>query len=412
MDVFILSARNADLYSLANITQVCRLHLIASPEQIRAMKPESKGFFRSIIEAPEEFDPESKVYRFSTGNLATEIRSCIHGKPEDARLLCNQEANLVTAAELRELTNIPGPRRKDILPFRDKVLMKQQLKNMDAYLPRYIDMSGIDNIDDPERLFDRLKMELGVPILLKPKSSVGSRGVFIVRTADDMRQVVKTEGQALASYEADEFVNGLLFHCDSVVANGKIVFSECSRYSCPNLDLQFGKNLGSLAMDSTDPLAIMLKEFSKKILAEFSLIDSAYHMEIFIRQDGSPVFLEVAARVPGLGTIPVYKTKYGKNMLDLEFRVQTGLEFSSVIESRASGSFFMVFPKKTGKIRAIRDLPIKSPYSIDWKVKTGDNILNTTTNIDYAGIAIVAGDKVQIEEDFASLFSFSPLQME
>ncbi|MDC0711116.1 hypothetical protein POL68_21790 [Stigmatella sp. ncwal1] len=411
MKVFILSARNADFYSLKNISRQCDLFLIATPAQVRGMREDVRQHFQEIIEVREVLDRVSRVSTFDKSETAQAIRRRIQ-EGENFRIICNQEANLLVASELREEFGIPGPRPRQIEPFRNKLLMKSRLSSLSNHLPRYVDLEGVQDSlrSSPHAAYSLLREQLGSALILKPKSSVGSRGVYLVREWEEFESFLTNESEFIPSYEADEYIQGTLYECDSVVQRGQFLFSECSLYTCPNLEFQFGKNLGSLPLAPNNPEAIKLKEFSRQVLSNFDLPDSAFHMEIFLRPDGTPVFLEVAARVPGLASVPLYAIQHGVNMLDLEFRVQTGIQFDSDIKARAESCFYMVFPKKDGLITELCNPPVESPYTLDWKVKEGERTTRTTTNIEYAGLLVAHGTAQQVFQEFERTRSFDPIR--
>ncbi|QRK10996.1 hypothetical protein JQX13_13550 [Archangium violaceum] len=412
MKIFIISARNVDFYSLENIAHQCQLFLIATPAQARELRGELRQCFQEVIEVKEVLDRASRVFTFDRADALHAIRQRVR-EGEDFRVVCNQEANLLLASELREELGIPGPKPGQTEPFRNKVLMKSRLGELREHLPRYIDMATLQEelLSNPRSAYESLRAQLGPTVLFKPKSSVGSRGVYLVNTREEFESFLKNELDFASTYEADEYIQGTLYHCDSVAERGNIIFSECSRYSCPNLEFQFGRNLGSLVLDADSPESLKLKEFSRRVLSRFDLPDSAFHMEIFLRPDGTPVFLEVAARVPGIVSVPLYAMKHGVNMLDLEFRVQTGIHFESNIKERAESCFFMLFPRKQGLITELRTPPMESPYTLEWKVKVGECTTRTTTNVEYAGLMVAHGASRQIHQEFEQLRSFDPIQV-
>ncbi|MDV6289120.1 hypothetical protein R2F25_18820 [Streptomyces sp. UP1A-1] len=77
--------------------------------------PEGHGGYRHL-EIVDSFDDDEDITRRA---LALARR---HGV---TRVIAHHEAELLRAALLRERLGLPGPRREDVLPFRDKVLMKR-----------------------------------------------------------------------------------------------------------------------------------------------------------------------------------------------------------------------------------------------------------------------------------------------
>ncbi|NKG32368.1 hypothetical protein [Erwinia rhapontici] len=110
------------------------------------------------------------------------------------------------------------------------------------------------------------------------------------------------------------------------------------------------------------------------------------------------VFLEVAARSPGLMTVPAYQRWEGVNMYDLELLIQCGMPASDIAlphsQHRSRPSFFVVYPKISGSINALNTPETEAEIDIDWQVTAGQEVSDTTTNIDYAARFFVTCNNV------------------
>src|SRR5581483_2035873 len=94
---------------------------------------------------------------------------------------------------------------------------------------------------------------------------------------------------------------GEVYHVDSIIAGGEVVFAVASKYGRPPLDVFHEGGIALTRMvprGSDDERA--LQELNRRVIAAVEPADGVTHME-FIKAaaDGRFYFLEVAARVGG-----------------------------------------------------------------------------------------------------------------
>jgi hypothetical protein len=112
------------------------------------------------------------------------------------------------------------------------------------------------------------------------------------------------------------FVAGEVFHVDSVVNNGRVVFSGTNQYGRPPLQVahQGGAYVSrTLARGSADEKVLLA--INKKLSRALRLERGATHAE-FIKSDadGKFYFLEIAARVGGAYIAEVLEAASGVNL--------------------------------------------------------------------------------------------------
>src|SRR5205085_3323836 len=109
---------------------------------------------------------------------------------------------------------------------------------------------------------------------------------------------------------------GELFHVDSLVAKGKVVFAQVSKYHRPLLEVyQGGGIFASMTLDDDDPDAKELCALNARLLAAFGLEDGCSHTE-FLRasDDGRFHFIETSARVGGASIAEMVEAATGINL--------------------------------------------------------------------------------------------------
>jgi biotin carboxylase len=206
------------------------------------------------------------------------------------------EYDLLTAAQIRDRFGISGMTAAHTLTFRDKVLMKQRVRAAGLAVPRF---AACDRDGEPVPLAE-LVAATGYPLVLKPRRGMGSRGIHVVHDDAELERAHALVDPA--EYEAEEFVTGTIYHVDGLVYQGELAFARVSRYLTTCLETAHDRvPLGSVIIDE-EPLRGRLLEFARSCAAAQELDRSAFHLEIILRDEREPVFLEVGAR-PGGGQI-------------------------------------------------------------------------------------------------------------
>jgi biotin carboxylase len=160
------------------------------------------------------------------------------------------------------------------------------------------------------------------PWVVKPRSDVSSSGI---RRLDDAEQVWRAI-EALDAREAlqdkssyyllEKFVPGEVFHVDSLVEDGEVIFSGASRYGRPPLQVvQEGGVFTTHTIEYDSPEHAELTRLNIDLLRALGLERGAAHAE-FIRgaENDEFYFLEVAARVGGAHIAETLEAASGHNL--------------------------------------------------------------------------------------------------
>jgi len=114
----------------------------------------------------------------------------------------------------------------------------------------------------------------------------------------------------------ERYLPGDVFHVDSIVSEGKVVFSEVHQNGVPPFDVSHAGGVFSthtVLRESPDWLA--LAELNAKVLTQFGLLRGVAHLEyIKGREDGRYYFLEAGARVGGAHVADVVEAATGINL--------------------------------------------------------------------------------------------------
>lgn len=258
------------------------------------------------------------------------------------RVIALEEFDVVTAALMREHLCLPGLSSSRAKIFRDKLSMAVHSRRAGINVPEFVPLVNRDEVSE---FMERVP----APWIIKPRSDVSAIGIRkvsdageVMRTMDEMNERENLRERA-SYYLLARFVAGEVFHVDSVVNDGKVVFAGANQYGRPPMQVahQGGAYISrTLERGSDDEKALF--DANKKLVKALGLERGATHAE-FIKgaEDGKFYFLEIAARVGGAYIAEVLEAATGVNL----WREWARLE---IADGRGASG------KTTSKIRATR----------------------------------------------------------
>jgi len=308
----------------------------------------------------------ARVVLVDLGDEGATLRAAaaLHRWRPISRVLTVAERLVLTAGRLRGALGLPGFSLEQMLVFRDKAVMKRHFRAHGLRTPEFMEI---------ERPTDALPMlKRHGRIVLKPLREMGSSGVYHV---DSPAELVRLSVDGLAdygAYEAEEFIDGELYHVDGVVEEGRPVAAIASRYLDPTDNYARGLGFRSVAVDD-GPARDTVLEFSRRVHAAVPWFSGVTHLEVFLDRRSEPVLCEIGAR-PGGGGIPAsFHHRYGIVLTEPALLGQLDRPLPSLVESqppasRATG-WLMVYPPSPGVLRGLRLPSVRQ----DWVVAVQRN---------------------------------------
>lgn len=201
------------------------------------------------------------------------------------------EADVIRAAQLRELLGLPGQKIASALAYRNKVIMKDHLRGSGVRLPAY---RTLDSAYTAVQFVE----EHGYPVVIKPFAESGSYGTHIVRSEQELDAYL--ERAPRGGVEIETFVDGQMYHVDGLVIDGQLVFIHPFRYVNDCLSFRKNEFSGSLTVARDNPLYEPLIDAARKVIAALpSPPNMAFHAELWHTKAGELVFCEIASRTGG-----------------------------------------------------------------------------------------------------------------
>jgi hypothetical protein len=128
--------------------------------------------------------------------------------------------------------------------------------------------------------------------------------------------------------QIEEFINGRMFHIDSLCINKEIKCSYITEYNTPPLNYDNNYIYGSLLVDYDSALYKDISQFNFNVIRSLSLANGCSHLEIFVTENNDIFFCEIGARFGGGSIIPMIKASSKNNLAQIWFLNELGVEKS------------------------------------------------------------------------------------
>lgn len=230
------------------------------------------------------------------------------------RVVALEEFDVVTAALMREHLCLPGLSSSRAKIFRDKLSMAVHSQRAGINVPDFVPLVNRDEVSE---FMERVPG----PWVIKPRSDVSAIGIRKVENPEEVRSAVdemndrESLRERASYYLLARFIPGEVFHVDSVVNDGKVLFAGANQYGRPPMQVahQGGAYVSrTLARGSVDEKALL--ESNRKLIKALGLARGATHAEFIKSEDGKFYFLEIAARVGGAYIADVLEAASGVNL--------------------------------------------------------------------------------------------------
>jgi biotin carboxylase len=258
--------------------------------------------------------PARRLQRQGTCDTAAEVIAAVVGLPRPDLVIALSEYDLLPAARVREALQVPGPAERDILPVRDKVVMKAAAAAAGLRVPRFVGLAAA------------LRDGAGAlpwqgRTVRKPLAGASSEGISTFPTAAAALDAVRLcdARVRIDDYEIEEFVEGPIFHVDGLMAAGQPIAIQPSRYVGTCLGYALGSPLGSVQTEIEPGMT----DWSLRCLKSVGIDDGPFHLEGIDAADGM-VFLEVGARFGGADVVDTFALATGVHMPSAQVRQLVG----------------------------------------------------------------------------------------
>src|SRR5439155_18869386 len=247
--------------------------------------------------------------------LFLDLASHIAKTTKPDRIDALEEFDVVIAALAREHLCMPGMSSSRAKTFRDKLAMSVKAREAGIMVPDFI---AAINTDEISEYLNRVSP----PWVMKPRSDVSAIGIKKLETAEEVWRLVEEMNQReilrerASYYLLGRFIPGEVFHVDSLVDKGRVVFAGVNKYGRPPLQVAHGGGAyisQTIAHGSAEQRRLL--EINRHLIKAMGLQSGATHAE-FIKGEahGEFYFLKIAALVGGAYIADVLEAASGINL--------------------------------------------------------------------------------------------------
>lgn len=269
------------------------------------------------------------------------------------------EYDIQLSAKLREKYSISGQLLDSANAFRDKVYMKDILKDV-VKVPTN---SRIHKVEDIMNFIS----DNGFPIVIKPIDGAGSQNVYIIKNNKALMSTISNILNIEDSYEVEEFIEGDIYTIDGIVHGGNILFYWYGKYINDTLSFNTGKQASNAQVTDNSELKVKVYDFISKIIEKMPKPDTfTFHCEFFLHE-GEITLCEIASRTGGGGVNETSRHIYGVELNELLIKLQTGMKVDISNFKKSDDTFgWTQIPPKDGELLYI---PLKSDIPFDYVVE-------------------------------------------
>jgi biotin carboxylase len=295
------------------------------------------------------------------------------------RITALDDFDVEMAAMIREHLQISGIGRTTASRYRDKLAMRVAARGAGIPVPEFTATFNDEAVN-------AWTARIPPPWVLKPRSSAAAIGIKKVRAHDELWRALHDAGDTRSNTVLEQFVAGDVYHVDSIIWNGSVVFAVAFKYGRPPMEIAHEGGLfitRRLADDSEEGAALL--ELNRRLQAMLGLQRGVSHSE-FIRvgQVGQDfVFLETSARVGGAFIVDTIEAATGVNLWHEWAKIEVG------------GGDYAVPPRRDDYSAIV--LTLARQETPDLSAYADREIVKTIRKEHHAGVIVSASDPQRVD---------------
>ncbi len=219
------------------------------------------------------------------------------------------EYDVENVSLLHEHLRLPGMGHTQTLYFRDKLAMRMRAHDGGILVPEFTHVLNYDRLRD-------YMSHVSPPWVLKPRTEAGAMGIKKIKDSEELWRWLDTLGDRQSFFLLEQYVPGDVYHVDSIISEGEIVFASVQKYGQPPMNVAHGGGVfttRTLSPDREDAKA--LRALNAQVIGTLGLVRGVTHAEyIQALADGRFYFLEIAARVGGAHISDLVEAATGVNL--------------------------------------------------------------------------------------------------
>jgi biotin carboxylase len=225
------------------------------------------------------------------------------------RVVALDEFDQETAAAVREHWRLPGMNLSTTAFYRDKLAMRTGARNAGFLVPEFCRVLNYDDLRE-------YMASVPGPWLLKPRAEASALGIRKIQEPEQLWRSLDELGDRQSHFLMERFVPGDIFHVDSIVSEGRVIFSVVHQYGRPPMQVMHeGGVFTTRTVDRTSAVWQELTALNNRLAPALGMVHGVTHGEyIRAHADGRFYFLEIAARVGGAFIVDLVQASTGINL--------------------------------------------------------------------------------------------------
>jgi biotin carboxylase len=193
--------------------------------------------------------------------------------------------------------------------YRDKLAMRIGAQESGFLVPPFCRVLNYDELRG-------YMAAVPAPWLLKPRSEASALGIKKIAEPEQLWRALDELGDRQSRFLLEQFVPGDIFHVDSIVNEGRVVFATAHQYGKPPMQVMHeGGVFTTRTVDRTGSAWAGLVELNARLAPALGMARGVTHGEyIKAHADGRFYFLEIAARVGGAFIADLVEKSSGVNL--------------------------------------------------------------------------------------------------
>ncbi len=225
------------------------------------------------------------------------------------RIIALDDFDVEKGAKLREHLRVGGMGETTARYFRDKLAMRKKTKDDKINIPDFVHVLNHNEIN--------LFLDSNTPpFILKPRSQAGAIGIKKLNSKVEAWEAINSLGDEQSNYLIEQFIEGEIFHVDSIIYNYKTVLGLAHQYTLPPFEVAHqGRVFCTRTVKHKSDNEKKLLQINKKVIKSLGLKKGVSHTEfIKSKANGEFYFLETSARVGGANIADMIEKTTGVNL--------------------------------------------------------------------------------------------------
>lgn len=352
-------------------------------------------------------DEDAKIVQHNKQNiyvdeLTTENLKKIVIKYNLDGIVCFNDKFLIDVSVIRRDLGIQGISFSEMKKFKCKSAMydaiKKELKTI-PYLPLHNKLS-----------YESVCGLLGeAPFFIKPDSSAGSEGAVMINNKKEYMAFINQLQVNNGDHIIQPYIDGTLYHCEVIVHNGNVIYSQAGKYSYPNFNILSGKIIASFPIRNT-LLSKEIEEAAESVQKILNFKNGIMHTEFFKENGEELKFLETNIRPPGGDINLIHMNRLGVSMETVMILLEMGKDIQLAVNSEKLYTSGYI-PMKKGKVIGFNYPDLKGKVEFKPKVNIGDICYTPKSASDAALSYVGEYDSIEdMEDDFRLIESIDIIQ--